>query len=238
MTTILTKKKDTAGAPAPGDLTNSAGGAELAVNTATKRLYTKDSGGTVVEIGTNPSTIDTTTVDTTNLEVTNIKAKDGTAGMQIADSTGVVSFTANPIVSGGTANGVAYLNGSNVLTTGSALTFDGTRLNVGNSDTTVLGVRGLTRGVRFDFDSTQATIYAVDNAYFNSYQPLRIGGSDTRFTISGIEQMRLTSTGLGIGTSAPAFVSGSGLEIERDSTNATLRLQRTGTNVSNLEIRA
>jgi len=58
MTTILTKKKDTAGAPAPGDLTNSAGGAELAVNTATKRLYTKDSGGNVVEIGTNPSSLD------------------------------------------------------------------------------------------------------------------------------------------------------------------------------------
>jgi hypothetical protein len=48
MTTILTKKKDTTGAPAPGDLTNGAGGAELAVNTADKRLYTKDSGGTVL----------------------------------------------------------------------------------------------------------------------------------------------------------------------------------------------
>ena len=30
----------------------------------------------------------------------------------------------------GTANGVAYLNGSKVLTTGSALTFDGTKLGV------------------------------------------------------------------------------------------------------------
>lgn len=55
MTTILIKKKDTAGAPAPGDLTNAAGGAEIAVNTATKRIYTKDSGGTVVEVGTNPT---------------------------------------------------------------------------------------------------------------------------------------------------------------------------------------
>ena len=55
MTTILTKKNDTTGAPAPGDLTNSAGGAELAVNTFDKRLYTKDSGGNVVEIGTNPT---------------------------------------------------------------------------------------------------------------------------------------------------------------------------------------
>jgi len=57
VTTILTKKKDTSGAPSASDLTNSTGGAELAVNTADKRLYTKDSGGNVVEVGTNPSTL-------------------------------------------------------------------------------------------------------------------------------------------------------------------------------------
>jgi hypothetical protein len=54
MATILTKKKDTTGAPSAGDLTNSAGGAELAVNTADKRLYTKNSSNAVVEVGTNP----------------------------------------------------------------------------------------------------------------------------------------------------------------------------------------
>ena len=69
-----------------------------------------------------------TTLDATNIEVTNIKAKDGTAAASIADSTGVISVTANPVLSGGTANGVAYLNGSKVLTTGSALSFDGTNL--------------------------------------------------------------------------------------------------------------
>lgn len=59
MATILIKKKDTTGAPGTGDLTNSTGGAELAVNTADKRLYTKNSGGTVVELGTNPTSITT-----------------------------------------------------------------------------------------------------------------------------------------------------------------------------------
>jgi hypothetical protein len=39
---------------------------------------------------------------------------------------GVKTFSSNPVMSAGTANGVAYLNGSKVLTTGSALTFDGT----------------------------------------------------------------------------------------------------------------
>ena len=58
MATILIKKRDTTGAPSAGDLTNSTGGAELAVNTFDKRLYAKDSGGNVVELGTAPSTVD------------------------------------------------------------------------------------------------------------------------------------------------------------------------------------
>ena len=59
MATILIKKKDTTGAPVAGNLTNSSGGAELAVNTFDKRLYTKDSGGNVVELGTNPTSVTT-----------------------------------------------------------------------------------------------------------------------------------------------------------------------------------
>ena len=100
MTTILTKKKDTAGAPAPGDLTNSAGGAELAVNTATKRLYTKDSGGNVVEIGTNASS---STID-------------------------ALTVTTSATLSYGTATQVQFLNGSKILTGSSSLTWDGTTL--------------------------------------------------------------------------------------------------------------
>jgi hypothetical protein len=41
------------------------------------------------------------------------------------------TFGDNPAFSGGTANGVPYLNGSKVLTTGSALVFDGTNLGLG-----------------------------------------------------------------------------------------------------------
>jgi hypothetical protein len=41
------------------------------------------------------------------------------------------NVTTNLVLSGGTANGVAYLNTSKVLTTGSALVFDGTNLLVG-----------------------------------------------------------------------------------------------------------
>ena len=91
MTTILIKKKDTAGAPASGDLTNAAGGAEIAVNTATKRIYTKDSGGNVVELGTNAgsSTIDALTV------VTSETLSFGTASTALAldASKNIVSVT-------------------------------------------------------------------------------------------------------------------------------------------------
>jgi hypothetical protein len=44
-----------------------------------------------------------------------------------------LSATGAVTLSGGTANGVAYLNGSKVLTTGSALTFDGTKLAIGST---------------------------------------------------------------------------------------------------------
>jgi len=57
MTTILTKKKDTSGAPATADITNAVGGAELAINTADKRLYTKNSSNDIVEVGTNPASL-------------------------------------------------------------------------------------------------------------------------------------------------------------------------------------
>tara|TARA_Y100000592_G_scaffold42304_1_gene67262 strand:- start:4531 stop:5355 length:825 start_codon:yes stop_codon:yes gene_type:complete len=57
MTTILTKKKDSSGVPATADITSSVGGAELAVNTADKRLYTKNSSNVIVEVGTNPASL-------------------------------------------------------------------------------------------------------------------------------------------------------------------------------------
>ena len=51
MSTILIKKNDTSGhIPATGDLTNDTGGAEIAVNTADGKLYTKNSAGEIVEL--------------------------------------------------------------------------------------------------------------------------------------------------------------------------------------------
>lgn len=49
------------------------------------------------------------------------------------DAIAALTITGNLTLSGGTANGVTYLNGSKVLTTGSALTFDGTTFSAPNS---------------------------------------------------------------------------------------------------------
>ena len=136
----------------------------------------------------NITTVNATTVDTTNLEVTNIKAKDGTASMTLADSTGVASFSANPVFSGGTANGVLYLNGSKVATSGSALTFDGNNLGVGSA------AGSNARLFAYANDATLPTLLARQDGA----GPMQVWQS-----AGGAEQMRLTSTGLGIGTSSP-----------------------------------
>ena len=105
-----------------------------------------------------------------------------------------LAMTGNLTLSGGTANGVAYLNGSNVVTTGSALTFDGTYLYSGG-----LRLRGL---------DTSNTIYQPTGAFNITSQDSYIGIKTLAdvpliFSVNSAEQMRLTSTGLGIGTSSP-----------------------------------
>ena len=190
-----------------------------------------DSTGDISGVGQ----LNATTVDTTNLEVTNIKAKDGTAAASIADSTGVISITANPVLSGGTANGVLYLNGSKVATSGSALTFDGTNLGVGVTPSYKLDVAwnsGATERARLRNSSSSTaaiTLLEIGNDANNSLQIMQrsstasnanesvlqnnsggaltfttIADTPIRFLQNNIEQMRLTSTGLGIGTSSPS----------------------------------
>jgi len=148
----------------------------------------------------NAGSVNATTLDLTNLEVTNIKAKDGTASMTLADATGVASFSANPVLSGGTANGVLYLNGSKVATSGSALTFDGSIVsntgvgfNVNNANALYRFQNG--SGTRTGYLQVRADAFEVWSD--QSAVPMVFGTSNS-------EQMRLTSTGLGIGTSSPS----------------------------------
>ena len=198
-------------ADATYSVTIKASGQTGVVIAAGEKALVAFNGTDYVKIATANGTGEFTTVDTTNLEVTNIKAKDGTAAASIADSTGVVSITANPILSGGTANGVAYLNGSKVLTTGSALTFDGTSLSV--SGPIKLTATTTAPSVNNEFVAYSTNGYTYITGGTNGLIVGNNSGGDTRirledanniqFEVNSAEGMRLTSTGLGIGTSSP-----------------------------------
>lgn len=145
------------------------------------------------------------------------------------DSSGNSTFSANPTLSGGTANGVLYLNGSKVATSGSALTFDGTNLGIGNTspssynaaaDNLVIGSSGnngmtIVSGsanagcIMFADGTTGQQAYEGQITYDHSVNQMW-------FNVSASEQMRLTSTGLGIGTTSPSVpldVNKTGIQI-------------------------
>jgi hypothetical protein len=107
--------------------------------------------------------------------------------------TGELSATGAVTLSAGTANGVTYLNASKVLTSGSALTFDGTNL------TTTGYAAG--NGVR-SLGGNPVRFYNAANANWSQISA-PAGTGDMQFDTGAGEQMRLTSTGLGIGTSSP-----------------------------------
>jgi hypothetical protein len=152
-----------------------------------------------------------------------------------------IAFSAALTLSAGTVNGVAFLNASKVLTTGSALTFNGTTLknSVGSSGTSIAGnaLLALEDDVNavISFNVPDANAAGLffgygGNPYWAGIEKdgstgLRlVSGGIMTFSVSGSEQMRLTSTGLGIGTSSP----GTALDVQRSSANAVFRLASSG----------
>jgi hypothetical protein len=119
----------------------------------------------------------------------------------VTDQTTVQAILTGTVPSG-TANGVLYLNGSKVVSSGSALTFDGTNLGVGKAGASPLDVVGT-----FTWNSNLA---GTDKwLRFTGGAGLIYDGTTTATDIAwlhnGGEAMRLDSTGLGIGTSSPAY---------------------------------
>ncbi|TAF13948.1 MAG: hypothetical protein EAZ74_04825, partial [Alphaproteobacteria bacterium] len=107
-------------------------------------------------------------------------------------------------LNGGTANGVAYLNGSKVLTTGSALTFDGTRLT---STTGKFGSGAASNSASLmvnNVTNTATGIQLFQDGIESWIMGMPANSAGLAWSASGSEQMRLTSTGLGIGTSSPS----------------------------------
>ena len=127
----------------------------------------------------------------------------GTVGAAAATLSG------NLTLSGGTANGVTYLNGSKVLTSGSVFTFDGANAII--NATTPAYFTGTSNLAQISINrspSTGAIFNASQSAAFINIDGAS-GGSSVQFAVASAantqpsEGMRLTSTGLGIGTSSP-----------------------------------
>lgn len=125
---------------------------------------------------------------------------NGPVGSLTASTGAFTTLTTSSTVThnGGTANGVAYLNGSKVLTTGSALTFDGTNFTVTQSAWQFYV--GATFAKVQNTTGTSASLVLADSTDSASIKNI---GSSIAFLNSASEGMRLTSTGLGIGTSSP-----------------------------------
>jgi len=149
----------------------------------------------------------------TNLTGTASININGTVGATTATTGAFTDVTTSGTVThnGGTANGVAFLNASKVLTTGSALTFDGSTFGVtgaatvtGDISTTSTGrlnLRGSATGVNNDFQLDNSdTLVNFRATRSNAITKGYVWFLDN----STNEAMRLTSAGLGIGTSSPA----------------------------------
>lgn len=133
-------------------------------------------------------------------------AFNGTAWQRVeggADLNGVnLSVSGTATLSGGTANGVTYLNGSKELTSGSALTFDGTNLANIQSTAAPIGLRlrngsvSTSAGTRVSFEFGGSVTGFVGNQFDG-------GDFNTQYSTSqhhiwyraGTEQMRINSAG-------------------------------------------
>jgi hypothetical protein len=199
------------GTPSSATLTNATG---LPIATGVSGLGTGVATALAVNVGSagapvvNGGALGTPSSGTvTNLTGTASININGTVGATTPTTGAFTTVAASGAVtlSGGTANGVTYLNGSKVLTSGSALTFDGTNFIVG-------GGGGLSRfnvsnngsgGFEINPDGTASGPALIAyNRTGSGFLQMTRNALNHVWQNSSTETMRLTSTGLGIGTSS------------------------------------
>jgi hypothetical protein len=164
----------------------------LAVANGGTGVTTSTGTGSVV-LSTSPTLVTPVLGTPTSVTLTNATGLPLTTGVTgtlatTNGGTGLTSFT---------ANGVVYASSTSALATGSALTFDGSALVVSS---------GTRTGSYMEIRNDASTLY-FENTANSLYWSQGLVNSDFRWSYfngsSTLEQMRLTTTGLGIGTSSP-----------------------------------
>ena len=181
-----------------------------ATGTALSKLGIGTNGQILTSSGTAPqwSTLSGVAVTTFSAGTTGFTPSSATSGaITLAGTlattnggTGLTSFT---------ANGVVYASSTSALTTGSALTFDGTNLATSggvilNNAQYYYGKYSGGSNVRLmGINSSDVFYLGIDTGPTSMIINASATSTNIQFNASGSEQMRLNSTGLGIGTSSP-----------------------------------
>lgn len=200
MATLLTKRSNTAASvPLAAQLTNSSGGAELAVNTADKRLFTKDGSGNVVELGTAPSSLAVTNSVTVGGSLVASAGAAGTPSITASGDTNTgLFFPAADTVAVATG-GTERVRVTSAGDVGVGTSTPANKLNVFGSDATIrTESTSEDKGLLLIKSGVQGFAVTVNGAA----QRLDFSSANAWPSISQI--MSLTAAGnVGIGTSSP-----------------------------------
>jgi hypothetical protein len=153
-----------------------------------------------IAAGTTTTTGYVVSSDTTGALVLKTGASATTAVTIGSDQS--VTFVGSQTLSAGTANGVLYLNGSKVATSGSALVFDGTNLGIGTASPTqklYVAGNGLFEAGFTYWTATGSTPGSTAPAIWSPASGVM------GLWANGAERARIDSSGnFGIGTSSPS----------------------------------
>ena len=226
-TKIVTKNSSTASAvPTASDLVQG----ELAVNVADKRLFTEDNAGSIIELGTKPSTID---INAGTIDGTAIGASSASTGA-FTTLTATGAFTSVGIDDNATSTAITIDSSENVgIGTSSPTTLldlnkaqaSETILRVGNTSTSAGSGSKITAegssnkstdvGIRSINDAAYGALDAESGyVWYDGATSLVLGATNgagiIKFNTGGIaERMRIDSSGnVGIGNTVASSMDG------------------------------